>query len=247
MVNKIMIDAGHNGVTDPGAVFQDRKESTDALRLALAVGKILEKNGYDVAYTRTGEIPQTVQQKAQLANQAQADLFLSIHRNKSANPGQYNGVQTLIYDWEGWKPQMAKAINQNLEALGFRNISVETRPNLAVLRRTKMPALLVEAGFIDSEKDNQLFDTRLQEIAQAIADGVMETLQPSTPSSPPGVQNPQNFPTPPVWSGMPAPPAAQENRPLYRVQVGAFYNLQNAVQLEQELRQLGYNTWIVTI
>lgn len=243
MVNRIMIDAGHNGVTDPGAVFQDRKESDDALRLALAVGKILTENGYDVSYTRTGELPQTVQQKAQLANDAQAELFLSIHRNKAANPGQYNGVQTLIYDWEGWKPQMAQAINQNLEALGFRNISVETRPNLAVLRRTKMPALLVEAGFIDSEKDNQLFDTRFQEIAQAIADGVMETLRPSGLNT----QNPQNFPVPPVWSGMPLPPAAQENRPLYRVQVGAFYNLQNAVQLEQELRQLGYNTWIVTM
>ena len=217
MAEKIVIDAGHNGQTDPGAVYNGRKESDDVLKMAQAVGDILADNGYDVEYTRTGNLDQSVIQKAQFANNADADLFISIHRNKASYPGQYDGVQTLIYDMSGLKQVMAENINQNLENVGYKNINVEARPDLAVLRRTRMPALLVEVGFIDSVKDNQLFDDRFEQTAQAIADGIMDTLNAANP------------------------------RPLYRVQVGAFYNLQNAIDLEQELKRLGYNTWIVTV
>lgn len=239
MAEKIIIDAGHNGLTDPGAVFNGRRESDDVLRLANAVGEILARNGYDIEYTRTGNLDQSVVQKAQLANQAGADLFISLHRNKASYPGQYNGVQTLIYDRTGIKPLMAENINSNLEGVGFRNINVETRPNLAVLRRTTMPALLVEVGFIDSERDNQLFDTRFDEIAQAIADGIMDTLNDTTSSKEPIM--------PVRYASREFPLSGPSTIPLYRVQVGAFYNLQNAIALEQELKRLGYNTWIVTI
>ena len=184
MAQRIVIDAGHNGISDPGAVYNGRRESDDNLDMALAVGDILARNGFDVVYTRTGNNNQTVQQKAQLANDADADLFVSIHRNDSPYPGQYNGVQTLIFDRTGIKLPMAENINRQLEEVGYRNINVETRPNLAVLRRTRMPALLVEVGFLNSDVDNQLFDTRFQETAQAIADGIMERWMPR-PEIPP--------------------------------------------------------------
>lgn len=178
MVEKIVIDAGHGG-KNPGAVYQGRRESDDALRLAMAVGNILEENGYDVIYTRTTDATQSVGQKAAIANEEGADLFLSIHRNAADYPGQYDGIQTLLYDDSGLKKKIAERINANLEALGFRNIGVDIRPNLVVLNSTRMPALLVEAGFIDSDKDNQLFDSRFQALAQAIAEGIMETLEES--------------------------------------------------------------------
>ena len=53
MATKIMLDPGHNGMTDPGAVYEGRRESDDVLRLAMAVGYILSQSGYDVEYTRT--------------------------------------------------------------------------------------------------------------------------------------------------------------------------------------------------
>lgn len=242
-----MIDAGHNGLTDPGAVYNGRRESDDVLRLAQAVGAILSRNGYDVVYTRTGDINQSVLQKTQLANEADADLLVSIHRNMATYPGQYDGVQTLLYDLSGDKLIMAQNINQNLAALGFRNINVEARPDLTILKRTGMPAVLVEAGFMDSDKDNQLFDTRFDEIAQAIADGIMDTLtaaaeadtdiNDSRPSRPDDMQSQE---------AMMQPGSVNRLRPRYRVQVGAFHNLTNAIELEQELKRLGYNTWIVT-
>lgn len=259
MAEKIVIDAGHDGLTDPGAVHNGRRESDDALRLAMAVGEILAANGYDVDYTRTGDVRQSASQKAQLANGAGAGLFVSLHRNHASYPGQYDGVQTLVYDKTGLKDRMAENINANLSGIGFTDLGVEERPDLAVLRRTDMPALLVEAGFIDNDKDNRLFDSRFNEIAKAVADGIMDTLNARDAEPEPGpVRNWALFRTEPPKAGtadpcpgciLPAPPENEpENpsRPLYRVQVGAFYNLQNAVNMEQELRRLGYNTWIVT-
>lgn len=78
MATKIMLDPGHNGMTDPGAVYEGRRESDDVLRLAMAVGNILSQSGYDVEYTRTGNVAQSVTQKARLPiSPAQISLSLS--------------------------------------------------------------------------------------------------------------------------------------------------------------------------
>lgn len=176
MAIKIMIDAGHGGY-DNGATYEGRKEKDDNLALALAVGKILQAQGYDVEYTRTEDVYDSPVQKARIGNESGADFFISIHRNSSPTPNQYNGVQTLIYDNSGIKAVMAENINKELEEVGYRNINVAERPNLAVLRRTKMPALLVEAGFINSDIDNNLWDTKFSETAEAIARGIDETIR----------------------------------------------------------------------
>ena len=72
---------------------------------------------------------------------------------------------------------MAENVNKELEQVGYRNINVVERPDLAVLRRTRMPAILVEAGFINSDVDNNLFDTKFSETAEAIARGIDETIR----------------------------------------------------------------------
>ena len=278
MVEKIVIDAGHGG-KNPGAVYQGRRESDDALRLAMAVGNILEENGYDVIYTRTTDATQSVGQKAAIANEEGADLFLSIHRNAADYPGQYDGIQTLLYDDSGLKKKIAERINANLEALGFRNIGVDIRPNLVVLNSTRMPALLVEAGFIDSDKDNQLFDSRFQALAQAIAEGIMETLEESAATEE-GVSADSLSPVASV-SGQAEDPSLPDKElyrvqagayrereyaenllsllendgfpayiiyhdGLYKVQIGAYARLSNAIAMEREVREKGYNTYITT-
>lgn len=176
MTVKIIIDAGHGGY-DAGAVYNGRREKDDNLNLALAVGDILKSQGYDVVYTRTDDVYDSPVQKARIGNESGADFFVSIHRNSSPTSNQYNGVQTLIYDDSGIKKTMAENVNRRLEEVGYRNINVDIRPDLAVLRRTSMPAILVEAGFINSDKDNNLFDSKFEETAQAIADGIDETIR----------------------------------------------------------------------
>lgn len=172
---KIALDAGHGG-SDPGAVYKGRQEKEDTLDLTLAVGDILKKNGIDVYYTRTTDEYETPFKKATDANNSGADLFVSIHRNSSENPNQYSGVETLVYSDTGLKAEVARNINNQLEDAGFKNLGVDERKNLVVLKRTKMPAVLVEAGFINNDKDNYLFDEEFDSIAQAIADGILESI-----------------------------------------------------------------------
>lgn len=178
---RIALDAGHGG-SDPGAVYKGRQEKDDTLDLTLAVGDILKKNGIDVYYTRTTDEYETPFKKATNANNSGADLFVSIHRNSSENPNQYSGVETLVYSDTGLKAEVARNINNQLEDAGFKSLGVDERKNLVVLKRTKMPAVLVEAGFINNDKDNYLFDEEFDSIAQAIADGILESI----PSGRPG-------------------------------------------------------------
>ena len=171
----VVIDAGHGG-PNPGAVYNGRQEKDDALALALAIGNILEENGVDVYFTRTTDVYESPYQKANEANQVGADYFVSIHRNSSPYPNQYTGIESLVYSRYGEAARMAQNINAQLEEVGFVNHGVNERPNLVVLNSTQMPAVLVEVGFINTDADNELFDARFDEIAQAIADGILQTV-----------------------------------------------------------------------
>lgn len=177
MAETIILDAGHGGA-NPGAVYGGRREKDDALALTLAVGEILEDRGFNVHYTRTDDVYESPYQKAQEANLVGGDLFVSIHRNSSVYPNQYSGVESLVYTSQSPAYQAAVNINRELERIGFINLGVNERPNLVVLNRTQMPAVLVEAGFINTEDDNVLFDARFEEIAGAIAQGIVRTFYP---------------------------------------------------------------------
>lgn len=255
MAYKIMIDAGHGG-SDPGAVYNGRQEKDDTLTLAMRVGEYLKNAGFSVDYTRTTDVYDTPFEKATKGNEAGANLFVSIHRNSSPTANSYNGVQTLVYDDNGLKGQMARNINENLAALGFRDLGVVERPNLVVLRRTQMPALLVEAGFINSNGDNELFDENLDRIAEAIADGIIDTLANQGIYGSGGMKysvqlgafRNRNLAINLVYElrnqGFQANIVFEDG--LFKVRIGDFSNLDSAVELEQTLRMMGYNTFIVS-
>ena len=253
MPYSIMLDAGHGG-SDPGAVYKGRQEKDDNLALTLAVGKILENNGVDVLYTRTTDDYLTPFERARLANEAGVDYFISFHRNSSPEANQYQGVEVLVYDKSGIKYQMAQNIVGALGELGFREIGVQERPGLVVLRRTRMPALLVETGFINSDEDNRIYDEKQKEIAQAIADAILGTLNEETIEEPlyyrvqvgayRNRENADRMLYQLLDKGYPA--FLLREGDLYKVQVGAFQQIGNAINMEQRLRSDGYSTLIVT-
>ena len=175
MSKTIIIDPGHGGF-DPGAVYENRKEKDDNLRLALAVGQELQNAGYQIIYTRTDDRYDSPYDKAQIANSAGGDLFLSFHRNFAETPDLYRGVQALVYDKNPLALRVAKNVNEELESIGFKNLGIESRKELVVLRRTSMPAVLLEVSFINSAEDNRLFDEKFDAIANAIATGVERAL-----------------------------------------------------------------------
>ena len=255
MPYRVVVDAGHGG-SDPGAVLGNRQEKDDVLRLALAVGEILENNGVEVVYTRTDDVFDTPYEKAMKGNRADADIFLSLHRNATASPNKATGIMTLVYEDSGVPAELARNINANLAALGFRDLGVIERPGLVVLRRTNMPAVLVEAGFIDNPADNVQFDAQFNEIAAGIANGVLETLgveQTTTPITYYRVQTgafrmreyAEDMLEELEEDGFPAFITVGSDG-LYRVQVGAFRQMDNAVRMERRLRNAGYNTFITT-
>ena len=249
----VMLDAGHGGI-NPGAVYEGRQEKDDALALVLAMGPILQNNGIDVLYTRTTDVYQTPLQKAELANEANVDYFVSIHRNSFPEDNVVSGVESLVYDLSGVKYEMAQNINAQLETVGFVDLGVKARPNLIVLRRTKMPAVLVEAGFINSDTDNMLFDANFQAIAQAIADGIIETIavQPETLESRYSVQvgafRNRNYAEDlqEELMEMDFPARIERGDGYFRVRVGDFRTIDEASRLERRLKRAGYQTVIVT-
>lgn len=171
----VVIDAGHGGA-NPGAVYNGRQEKDDALALALAVGNILERSGVEVYYTRTTDVYESPTEKALKGNAAGGDYFVSIHRNSSPYPNQYSGVETLVYNRYGEAARLAYNINTRLEQVGFENQGINERPDLVVLNKTQMPAVLVEVGFINTDEDNRLLDQRFDDIARAIAEGILATV-----------------------------------------------------------------------
>lgn len=247
-----MIDAGHGG-EDPGAVFEGRREKDDALRLALAVGEILEDNGVDVMYTRVTDVYDTPQEKAEIANRSEADYLVSIHRNAMPVPGTASGIMSLVYENGGTVGRLGANINRELAQTGFADLGVVERPGLIILRRSGMPAVLVEAGFIDNPEDNALFDRQFQEMAEAIASGILETIREENEIRPEYYQvqvgayreraMAEEIARELSEQGYPAFYVSQNG--YYKVRVGAFLNLDNAARMEMRLRQEGWPVMMV--
>ena len=251
-IGKVMIDAGHGG-EDPGAVFEGRREKDDALRLALAVGEILEDNGVDVMYTRVTDVYDTPQEKAEIANRSEADYLVSIHRNAMPVPGTASGIMSLVYENGGTAGRLGANINRELAQTGFADLGVVERPGLIILRRSGMPAVLVEAGFIDNPEDNSLFDRQFQEVAEAIAGGILETIREENEIRPEYYQvqvgayreraMAEEIARELSEQGYPAFYVSQDG--YYKVRVGAFLNLDNAARMEMRLRQEGWPVMMV--
>ena len=250
-----MLDAGHGG-RDPGAVYNGRQEKDDSLALTLAVGELLQEHGIDVLYTRNTDVYESPYQKEMEENAADADFFISIHRNSSPEANTYSGVESLVYNRSGIKLEMAENINDQLEAVGFVNLGVKERPGLVVLRRTRMPAVLVEVGFINSDTDNMLFDNNFDDIALGIAEGILDTLQmtgevPASPGS-------YTVQAGAFRNGTYAdrlqqelldqdfPAVTSQDNGLYRVTVGTYPTLDEAAAMERRLKRAGYQTVVVS-
>ncbi len=227
MAITIAIDPGHGG-SDPGAVYNGRQEKDDVLRLALAVGSLLTQDGYNVVYTRTTDVYDSPTEKARIANNSGADYFVSFHRNSSPYANTYSGIETLVYNDSGIKAELARNINEEVSSVGFADLGVKERPNLAVLRRTQMPAVLIEAGFLNTDADNQTFDNNFDEIAKAIARGIERTLTGSVGNAAGGGTG-----------------GTQGTGRVYRVQTGLFRRFGNAQFMLQDLVEDGFDAEIV--
>lgn len=186
---KIYINPGHGG-SDSGAVgIGGRMEKTDNLRYAKEVAKLLEQAGHTVKLERATDTFISVTNIAKKANYWGADYFIAFHRN--ASDGKGNGAECLVVPKaSAMSKKLAQAITDAMVSAGFKNrgVKVQSR-NVYVLANTTMPATTIECGFVDNEKDNEIFDSKFDQIvtrtASAIVSVVGGDMQPDIIVTPP--------------------------------------------------------------
>ena len=168
---KIYINPGHGG-SDSGAVgIGGRQEKDDALKYASAVADKLRTAGHTVKLERDSDYFISVTQIAQKANEWGAEMFIAFHRNS----GGGQGAECLIVSSASeTSKNLAQAIQNALIAVGFENRGVKVQDkNTYVLSHTNCPATTIECGFMDSQIDNDLFDSKFESICIGIANAVL--------------------------------------------------------------------------
>ncbi len=176
----ICIDAGHGG-KDIGSDSKGRIEKDDNLKLALAIQSYLEEQDVKVIMTRTDDTFLKLAKRCDIANQAGADYFVSVHRNK----GNGNGVESWIYSQANAETEaLATNIQDGLSDVGIqrdRGVKKGSQKSSAkdyfINSNAKMPSCIIELGFINVAEDNQLFDDNLKAYAKAIGKAILKTAQ----------------------------------------------------------------------
>lgn len=149
----ICLDAGHGG-KDPGACGAYSKEKDIALTAVLMLGSLLDELGFDIMYTRTTDTYVNLIERAKLANNAKANLFISIHCNSAADKTAC-GTEVLCYD----VCDEANSIQTFLTSeTGLKNRGIKIRKDLAVLNCTSMTAVLAELAFISNPAEEALLN-----------------------------------------------------------------------------------------
>lgn len=178
----IVIDAGHGG-KDPGAIspITNTKEKDLNLKVALKLDKKLRDLGFTTILTRSTDEYIDLYERAGIANRNNADAFISIHFN-SHSSSSISGIQTLYcpaFDSklkEEDQYPFAKAIQDALlSGLKRNDKGIVKRPELVVIRETKMVAALVELGFLTNAEEARLINTDSyhEKAAEAIANGIV--------------------------------------------------------------------------
>lgn len=227
MYMKIAIDAGHGYETPGKRSIDGMKEYEFNRAVANQMKKLLVKyEGVTVLFTHSDQRDVPLNERTTKANKEKVDVFISIHANAHGNGNQWTsaeGIETYVYTT---KPKTATRLaqmvqNELISSTKRKNRGVKTA-NFHVLKATSMTAILCECGFMTNKKEAALLQTSSYRLtcAKAIVDAIVKYYQLTKTKS-------------------------TISSSLYKVQVGAFSNKQNAEALAKELKAKGYDTFIV--
>lgn len=177
----IVIDPGHGG-TDPGATspINSLMEKHVVLDISQKLNKLLTDAGFRTYMTRTADNAITLADRAGVANQLQADLFVSVHANAAASSSA-NGIENLYYPSENNSndardnKKLAQVFQKEMvRMLGAHSRGIVPREQLYVIRETKMPAVLTEVGFLTNSEEAAKLAT--PEYRQLVAESIYQSI-----------------------------------------------------------------------
>lgn len=179
----VVVDAGHGGI-DEGTLIAGREHMEKDINLDIVLrlkGLLDNQDGIKVYYTRTEDIKPSLQQRVDLANDVEADFFLSVHCN-SNETRSLNGMEVLFDSrqdvWEGMNSRrFAEIILEKMDGYaGFKNRGLVPREhNLSIIKYAQVPVALVEVGYLSNEGDRKLLiqDQTRQKVAEGLFEAIL--------------------------------------------------------------------------
>lgn len=173
----VVLDAGHGGA-QPGACYFGEEERFITFDVTMLLKTRLEELGYTILLTRSGDDDIDLYARAAMANDVNADLFISVHANVSDGYPDVQGVMTYVQPGKEGGRLLGEAIHAQLLLISPGKDYGVHDEDLAVLRETTMPAVLAEIGFMTNQEElSRLTDPDYQSAtANAIAAGVVDYL-----------------------------------------------------------------------
>ena len=235
---RIALDAGH-GINTAGKRLLkslDKAETREWVlnnRVANYVEEFLkEYEGYELMRVddRTGKRDVPLAERTKKANDWKADIYISIHHNAGINGGSGGGI--VVYRYPN-SSKMTKAMQKRLYDLLIKHTGLKGNrasplgeANFHVLRETKMAAVLIENGFMDSRTDVPIIlsDTHARKTADGIVGFVVGHFKLKKKPKP--------------------KPTAPKNDGFYRVVVGSFKDRKNAEEQQEKLKKAGFNSFL---
>lgn len=178
-VNKdsVTVDPGHGG-TDHGAIgTKGTREKDVTLAIATRLSRIMATNGMSVQMTRMKDLEILLRPRVEMANRNDSDVFISIHANSFGTMRGVQGIETYYFNDDSYA--LAKAVHKHLVRSLKRPDRGVRKNNFYVVHHTKMPAALIEIGYLSNpDEEAKLKDPAYQEqAAQAIYSGIREFLE----------------------------------------------------------------------
>ena len=165
---RIVVNAGHTKFGAGTGASKYLNESTETRKIAYELMKLLADSQDEVIPAVYDRSANNLKEAVTLANNEQADLFISIHLNAGGGSG------CEAYTWKGQQVAAAVKACSYLKKLGFKNRGVKDGSGLYVIKNTKCTAILIEVCFVDNKADAELYKkTGYKNIANAICQAIL--------------------------------------------------------------------------
>lgn len=170
----IVLDPGHGGEDFGACGRQGFLEKDNNLEIALCLKDLLEGAGASVLMTRTDDVFISLYERSFYANDAGADLFVSIHTNNHPDLSVH-GVEVYSYPGRSVAKNLSQGVLESFgQTTGFKKLGAKTA-DFVVIRETQMPSILVEVGYLSNYQEEQTM--RTPEFKEAAAEGIFEGIR----------------------------------------------------------------------